>query len=447
MYLKCWPLWVGVGLLAASGDLAAAPQRSSAASLQELRARCPTTRNLAPAAFADEEAAPAAQFDAWQQRIRGPLQADGPPPGADVVLRAFAGASSTQSEPSETATILWRLPDGSWHFVDADFYPSRAVSPPPPPATLTDEQVERARRAIHGGRLDEAQARALDDLLADPCLDAEPSFVGGMVPLRRGVPPMQPCYDAVLQTVEVVRAGRRRVYAQTCFHFLVGELIPLALYPHGAGEAPVMPPSRTLASLQSARLYADQALHAAYGGEAWVNATEAAGSYAFIHRESGFRCAATEPAEIEVFGPRPDEPGAKGGSCIRNSFLPIRGNTLHTEWRVALRQSPADVRQRVRDTADDWFSGYYGSSAHPTVRMRTVTLGDLQMVRAEVAGEPHADARDDELTVVLGAEHDGWTLVARATGTASRPEAVEAAALRLWHDAVESRVRRPRTSN
>jgi hypothetical protein len=440
MHLKCWPFWAGLGLLAALAVPAAGQEPGTTQSLEALRARCPTTRNLAPAAFVREEAVTAAQMDEWQQRIRGPLRAEAPPPDAALVLRAFAGASMTQSSPSETATTLWRLPDGSWHFVEANYYPRREIIPELRPATLTAEQVERAKHEISGGRLDQGQARALDALLGDPCLEAEPSVVTGFLALPLGMRPEQPCYDAVLHTVEVVRAGRRRAYAQTCLKFLAGELIMVALYPRAEGEVPATPSDRTLASLESARLYADEALRAGHGGDAWVNATEAAGAYAFMHRESGFRCAATRPSEIEVFGPNPNAL-ANRGRCYRNSFLRVREGNFLTEWQVAMPRAPSDVREHVRAAAHAWFSSYYGSSADPDIRVGTVTLGGLLMVRAEVAGVPHVDARDDELTVVLGAEHDGWLLVARATGGASDPAAVEAAALREWRNAVETRAR------
>jgi hypothetical protein len=435
-----WPgLWAAFGLLSASPGVAAEQKGGTAESMGALRARCPTTRNLAPEAFAHTAAASVAALDEWQQRIRGNLQAEGPPANAEVVLRAFAGGSMTQSERSETATMLWRLPDGSWHFVAANHYPNRQVSPPPPPARLTGEQVEAARRSIVAGPLDSGQAAALDALLADPCLEAEPSIVAGDIPLRAGLPPMRPCYDAVPQRVEVVRAGRRRVFVQTCLHFLAGELIGLALYPRSEGGPSVMPASQTLASLESARRFGDQVLRASYGGEAWVNVTEAAGGYAFVHRASGFRCDATQPYEIEIYGPGPNEPTGQGGRCLRNTSLPVRGGVIKTEWEVVRGRGGSDVKRRVRDAADDWFSGYHGSAASRRIRMRKARFQGVHMWRGEVSGEPHVDARDDELTIAVGAEHDGWIVVTRATGSAFKPAAVEAAAVREWRRVLETR--------
>jgi hypothetical protein len=433
MRLTWWALLGSAGLLAGSPGLAAEP-------VEKLRARCPTTRNLAPEAFEGEAARSAADLDEWQKRIRGNLGAEAPPPEAEVVLRAFAGGSMTQSERSETATMLWRLPDGSWHFVEANHYPNRMVSPPPPPEVLTEEQIQAARRSIESGPLDRAQAMALDSLLADPCLEAEPSVAAGALPLRAGLPPMGPCFDAVAQTVEVVRAGRRRVYVQTCLRFLAGELIGLALYPRREGEAlPGMPTSRPLDSLEGARRFADQVLRASHGGDAWINVTQAAGSYAFAHRASGFTCAATQPYEIEVYGPHPNEPAAEGARCLRNSSMQVRTGVFKTEWQVARRKSGSDVKRRVRSEAEDWFSGYHGSAARPRIRMGRLRVDGVRMWRAEVAGEPNVDARDDELTVALGAEHDGWVVVARATGSATDPAAVEAAAARLWRHVLETR--------
>ena len=443
MRLKWLGLCLCLGIVIGGGRMAAAQGSGRADSIEALRARCPTTRNLAPDAFARSAGASAAELDAWQARIRGHLRAEGPPPNAEVVLRAFAGASMTQSERSETATVVWRLPDGSWHFVEANHYPNRQVSPPPPPARLTDEQVEAARRSIGGGALDGAQAAALDALLADPCLEAEPEIVAGGLPLRAGIVPMQPCYDAVAQTVELVRAGRRRVYVQTCRHFLAGELIGLALYPRVQSGAPTPTDDAPLASLESARRYADQALRASHGGEAWANATEAAGEYAFVHRPSGFRCAATEPSEIQVYAGDPNEPAADRARCLRNSFLRVRSGVFKTEWRVVRRRRESSVRHYVREAADDWFSGYHGSSAARRIRMSSVSWGGVRMSRAEVAGEPQIDAREDELTIVLGAEHDGWIVVARATGSATDPAAVEAVALADWRRAVRTRVPPP----
>ena len=435
MRFRWWALWATLGL---SGHLAAEQRGGPAEPIDTLRARCPTTRNLAPAAFAGTAAPSAAQLDEWQQRIRGSLRTDGPPANAEVVLRAVVGGS--MNEQRETATVLWRLPDGSWHFVAVEHYPNRWTIVPPP-AGLTDEQIEAARRSLSGGRLDGAQATALNALLADPCLDAEPSVVAGPLPVLKGVRPMQPCYDAVPHTVELVRAGRRRVYMQTCLHFLASELIGLALSAHADGDAPVIPASRPLASLESARAYADEVLRAEaeHGGEGWVNATDAAGGYAFIHRESGFRCAATRPAEIQVFGPGFDERAAGGGRCVRNWFLTGRGRNITTEWQFARLQSPSDVQRRVRAAADNWFSPVYGREAARSIGMRTATIGGVRMWRAEVAGEPNADARDDELTVVVGAEQDGWTVVVRATGGASDPASVEAAAVREWRHVLETR--------
>jgi len=443
MRLKWWGLWTSIALFAGWPVLAAEQDRGEVESVQTLRTHCPTTRNLAPEAFVRPAASNVAELEEWQ-RIWGNLQVGTPPPNAPVVLRAFAGGSMTQTERSETATVLWRLPDGSWQFVRADHYPNRQVSPPPPPGRLTEEQVEAARRSVGGGALDSGQAAALDLLLADPCLDAEPEVVAGALPLRAGFPPMEPCFDAVAQTVEVVRAGRRRMYVQTCRHFLAGELIGLALYPRPEGGALAIPVSRTLATLESARRYADQALRASYGGEAWVNVTEAPGSYAFMHRYSGFRCAATHVAEIEVYGRNANEPAADGGRCLRNTSLPIRGGTIRTEWLVARGQAGSSVERRVREAADSWFTGYHGSEARRRIRMRAVTFDGVRMSRAEVAGARQVDAREDELTVVLGAEHDGWIVVARATGSAFYPAAVETAALREWRRVLQTRAGPPR---
>jgi hypothetical protein len=437
--LKGWAIWGGFALVAAASGLPAAqPKAGKVESIETLRKRCPTTRNLAPEAFARKAGASAAELDRWEQRIRGSLRAEGPPPNAPVVLRAFAGGSMTQSERSETATLLWRLPDGSWHFVAANHYPNRIVSPPPPPATLTQEQIEAARRSIGGGALDRGQAAALDALLADPCLEAEAEVVAGELPLLHGMPPMGPCYDAVPHTVELVRSGRRKVFVQTCTQFLAGELIGIALSPRQKGTASA-PPSRTLASAESARLFADRVLGAAYGREAWANATDAAGSYVLVHRHSGFRCSGSEPYEVEFFGPRSSDTAVHGASCYRNSSRRVRDGFFKTEWRVVRGKGTAEVRRRVREAADGWFSSYHGSAAPRRIRTGKVKLAGLRMARAEVAGEPKIDARDDELTVVLGAEHDGWILVSRATGSAADPAAVQAAALREWRQAVETR--------
>ena len=438
-----WTLAAAAGALASASAPAAAPEPPGARTVEALRARCPTTRNLAPAAFDREPSATAAELDQRQQRIRGALRAEGPPPEAEVVLRAFAGGSMTQNEPNETATLLWRLPDGRWHFVAAHHYPNRTISPPPPPAILSADEIEAARRAIVRGSLDRGQAAALDALLADPCLEAEPSIAGYGMPLRAGVEPMDPCFDAVPQTVELVRGGRRRVFVQSCRYFLAGELIGLALYPRREGSGAEARPSQTLASPESARRYADQVLQAAHGGEAWINVTDAAGGYAFVHRASGFRCAAREAAEIQIFG-APGNPAADGGRCVRNSFTKVRSGTIASEWEVARRRSAADLRRRVREAADDWFSGHHGSEARRRILMGTARHDGLRMVRAQVAGERRVDARDDELTVVLGAEHDGWVVVARATGSATNPAAVEAAALREWRSVVATRASAPR---
>jgi hypothetical protein len=443
MRLGRWAIWGAVGLIAAFPGATFSRNGDKAVSIEALRARCPTTRNLAPAAFAPPAREDPSRLDQRQQRIRGTLRADGPPPNAQVVLRAFAGASMTQSEPSETATTLWRLPDGSWHFVKADHYPQRMVAPPPPPARVTEEEVEAARHSLTGGALDREQARALDALLADPCLEAEPSIVTGTVSMRGGIPTMDPCYDAVPEAVEVVRAGRRRVYVQTCHHFLAGELIELALYPRAEGDPPLVPANRSLATLEGARRFADEMLRAAYGGSAWINATEAAGGYGFVHRASGFRCAGTEPYEALIFGPGPDDTAVDGARCVRNSSMPARSRVMETEWRVARRKAPSDAARRVRREAEGWFSSHYGSDAHPHIRMGSIKPGGVRMPRAEVAGEAHADAREDELTIVVGAEHDGWIVVSRATGSAAAPAAVEAAAIREWRRVVETRTAAP----
>lgn len=443
MALARWAFWAAIGLFAGSPTAAVSRNGDKAASIEALRARCPTTRNLAPAAFDAPAAEDSSRLDRWQQRIRGTLRADGPPANAEVVLRAFAGASMTQSEPSETATLLWRLPDGGWHFFKADHYPSRQVAPPPPPARLGEEEIEAARHSMTGGILDRQQAHALDALLADPCLEAEPSIVTGTVTMRGGIPTMDPCYDAVAETVEVVRAGRRRVYVQTCHHFLAGELIELALYPRAEGAPPLVPADRSLASIESARRFADEMLRAAYGGKAWANATEAAGEYGFVHRASGFRCAGTQPYEALIFGPGPDDVAVEGARCVRNSSMPVRSGVIQTEWRVARRKAPSDAASRVSGAAEGWFSSHYGSDAHPHIRMASIKAGGLRMARAEVAGEAHTDAREDELTIVVGAEHDGWIVVSSATGSAAAPAAVEAAALREWRHLLETRTAPP----
>ena len=124
--------------------------------------------------------------------------------------------------------------------------------------------------------------------------------------------------------------------------------------------------------------------------------------------------------------------------------MPVSSGVISREWRVARPKGRPDVKRRVHEAADDWFSGNYGSAAHPHIRMSSITADGVRMARAEVAGEPHVDARDDELTLVLGAERDGWVVVARATGSATNRAAIEAAALREWHRVFETRVTPPR---
>lgn len=433
------------GLLACPAAFSAPRTGDSTNAVEALRARCPTTRNLAPEAFSRTANSTVEELDRWQNRIRGNLQAEAPPGDAEVIIRGFAGGSITQTERSETATVLWRLPDGSWQFVAADYYPDRYKTPPPPPAQLTQDQVETAKRSIVHGRLDRRLAEALNAVLADPCLEAEPSIVVQPLPVRAGVQPMRSCLDAAGHTVEVVRAGRRTVYEQSCRYFLAGELIGLAVYPRAEGSVSVAPPSQALASVESARRFADQVLRTSYGSEVWINATEAAGGYAFVHRASGFRCAATRAYEVQVHDRSFYSTTEDGGRCVREAPIPVRrgDRPIKTEWEVSRLKASSDIERNVLAAADAWFSSYHGSAAPRRVRMSRITINGVRMERAEVARQPHFDARQDELTVVLGAAHDGWVVVATAIGSTSDPAAVEGAAAREWRRAVDERVNPP----
>ena len=169
--------------------LAPLPAWAADPELAELRRTCPTTRNLSTFELADPPAPTASKLDEWQSRIRGSLKMGPVPAEARIVLRAFAGSSHTQRDPSETATLVWRMPDGKWHFVSIDHY-LRRQSPPPE----LDGAVAAAvgPRAMRSGQLASGQSKRLDLLMADPCLEAEPPVISNTVAVRDGVVPPPP---------------------------------------------------------------------------------------------------------------------------------------------------------------------------------------------------------------------------------------------------------------
>ena len=412
-------------LLAAAGWAVLAPLPASAAEpgLAELRRSCPTTRNLAAAEFDDPQAPDAAKLDAWQTRIRGPLQVQPAPAEAEIVLRGLAGASHTQREPSETATLLWRMPDKRWHFVSIDHYPQR---PPPPPTGQQGAPTAFApppQREMRSGALDSGQSQRLDRLLADPCLEAEPPMISAMVAVRDGVVAPGPCFDGTDQAVEINRRGRRSVFVHYCPRLLAGELINLALSPRS--EAP-RPPAQTvpaIATPEAARLQGD-AMIAKHGSEAsWQNVSTA-GSILLQHKPSGWRCSFDQDPWGEVYGAPEWEAASLSGNCYR------RWGRVQTRTIVRRPLPGKDLKYVMMDAGPQLVSEAW--RAQPSrYAISRAKLDGSRVARALLTDLPRMDARDEVHSILLGRVIDGW-IVVQATSGPGTLEALDAVARREW---------------
>jgi hypothetical protein len=409
--------------------LAPLPAWAAEPGLAELRRNCPTTRNLAAFELADPQPPNAAKLDEWQSRIRGPLKVEPVPANAQIVLRAFAGASHTQRDPSETATLVWRMPDGGWHFVSIDHYLRRSAPPPQPEGTLAAAEGPRAMRS---GQVESGQSKRLDLLMADPCLEAEPPVISATVAVRDGVVPPPPCFDGTDQVVEINRGARRSVFMHYCPKLLAGELIQLALYPRTEAPRPPGETPRTVATPEEARLRGDDMITYYRSGQTWRNITTTR-TTELVHRPSGFRCAFDRDPLASVFGtPEWDAPSLSGncymhwGRVQTRTILrrPLPGEDLNY---VMMDAGPQEVSEAWR--------------AKPSLyAISQAKMDGSRVSRALLTDLPRMDAREEEHSILLGGAIDGWIVVQRTTGPGTFEE-LDTVARREWRKLMKTRAR------
>lgn len=419
-------------LLAAAWLAVPAPLPASAAepAIDELRRKCPTTRNLSDSEFVDPRAPDAAKLDEWQSRIRGPLKVEPVPADARIVLRAFAGASHTQRDPSETATLVWRMPDGAWHFVSIDHYLRRSAPPPGPEGTA---RIVVGPREMRSGRVESGQSSSLDLLMADPCLEAEPPMLSSTVAVRGGVVAPPPCFDGTDQAVEIDRGGRRSVFVHYCPRLLAGELIQLALYPRTQGERPPSETaSSTAATPEEARLRGDDMITYYSSGRTWRNVTTTR-TTELVHRPSGFRCAFDRDPSASVFGTPGWEPESLSGNCYRH------WGRVQTRTIVRRPLPGKDLKYVMMDSGPQEVSEAW--RAKPSLyAISRVKLDGSRVSRAFLTDLPRMDARDEIHSILLGRMIDGWIVVQRTSGPGTSEE-LEKVARREWRELMQTRTR------
>ena len=438
-----------IGLLALAGCLSAGAGDgpgniaiSSTPPLAELRARCPTTRNLAPSEFEDPPAASATDLDAREARIRGPARVDPPPAEATIAMRGSAGLSPTQGDPSETATTVWRMPDGSWHFRRIEHYVRRHPNPPPPqmPA-LSPTQIEAARREVTSGRLDSAQAATLDRLMADPCLEAEPIAIGPTVNVNAGVEVPQPCFDGTWEELEIVRGGRRTAFRQYCHKFLVGEALSVVVYPRVEDvERAPREANQVIASVEEARRRGDSMIAQYQSQAAWENVTTTR-TTELRHRPTGFRCAFGWDPSASVFGTPEWEAPSLSANCYTASYA---RNPQGVGWRrvqtrtIIRRPLPGkDLRYTIMDAAPQHISEAW--RRRPILYdIDQARIDGRRIARAALPDFSRADAREEEFSLVLGIEIDGWIVVQQTSGRDTKAN-IERIALKEWRRLMASR--------
>jgi hypothetical protein len=409
--------------------LAAVPAWAAEPGLAELRRTCPTTRNIAASEFIDPQAPNAAGLDEWQSKIRGPMKVEAAPANARIVIRAFAGSSHTQRDPSETATLLWRMPDGTWHFVSIDHYVGRSAPPPQPEGTVA---VTQGPRAMRSGRVAADQSKRLDLLMADPCLEAEPPMISSTVAVRGGVVAPPPCFDGTDQVVEINRGARRSVFVHYCPKLLAGELIHIAVSPR-SGELP--PPEETPstnATPEEARLRGDDMITYYRSGQTWRNVTTTL-TTELVHRLSGFRCAFDRHPSNSVFGtPEWDAPSLSGNCYMHWGRVQTR--------TIVKRPLPGkDLNHVMMDAGPDEVSRAW--RAKPSLyAISQVKVDGSRVSRAFVSDLPRMDAREEVHSLVLGRVIDGWIVVQTTSGPATLEE-LDEVARREWSKLIKTRTR------
>ena len=426
---------IPVGWLSFTAAISAVPAGQP---LEVLRDRCPTTRNLAPAEFADADGPTLAELDERESQIRGPVRIDAVPANAQIVLRAFAGDSITQSERSETATAVWRIPDGRWHFLSVDHYLRGPSVAPSTRAVLTQDRAAEAGRAVRTGLLDSAQSNALNALMADPCLEAEPVAVGPEVEVREGVVRPGPCFDGTDEVVEISGNGRRMVFRQYCHKFLIGDLLHIVLYPHAEDtQRAAREASWTIASPEEARRRGDAMIAQYHSAATWQNVTTTR-TTELLHRPSGFRCAFDWAPSAVAFGTPAGDADSLSGRC-HMAWRPVETMT------VIRRELPGrDLRWTMMDAAPQHISELW--AARPSrYTISRAHVGGMRIWRAVLPDFPRSDARQEERSVILGTVIDGWIVVQRTTGAASA-DLIEQIATREWQKLLGTRARPLRAS-
>ena len=403
--------------------LPAEPALARQDTVAALAGRCPTTRNLARSNW--DAVASGERLDEWEARIRGPLPFEHPA-DATVVLRAFGGRSETQDTPTDSVALVWRDAAGTWRFRKIDH---RTIAQPPPAPGTQPVDVERFRRDTHEGVLSGGQAAALERLLADPCLDAEPTVIGPQLELREGLAPGSPCYSGAGGTVQLRRGrGPWKTFSLFCPRLLSGDLLRLALYPMRDEDLPARRSGPLYPDVAAARAAADQML--SVNRSAFENVTSSTVPE-LLHRPSGLRCRFEMHYNVAL--------STTGDRGERSAYCALRLGSFGVWTAITRAGGDASVRDELMDFATTEISNAW-MEREVRYAGRPARLGRLRYQTAAFSDGPRADAREEEYRRVNAAEIDGWILAQVTVGTTERSAEADAVAAAAWARLVSARI-------
>lgn len=371
--------------------------------------RCPTTRNLAAFNWG-ERPLPPAKLDGLEADTRGSVARPTVPADADIVMRSFAGPSETLSVPTDSVATIWRTRDGRWRFDHVDF-----------------EHGEAKRRVHTFGALDSDQARRLDALFANPCLDLEPTQPGVEMFVKPGVEPIDNCYSGAGGIVEVIRGGRRRVLNLTCPRLLSGELTMIAINPTLDGTVRHTPQPQAFASVAAARARAD-AIIAERKSREWRNVTT--GTIPRLrHDPDGTICTIIS---------RPDYGGGVSDSAPEHPDWPAGCSSSRDERHTSVRIFPPTMA--IDEALSRWAPlnehAPYREAAQVRPLITSVRLDGYPTRTLVLIDRPRGDARREIYSRLYGRKVGASVITVEVTGAADDRHQIDEWAKVRWREAL-----------
>jgi len=146
--------------------------------------------------------------------VRGPEFEFQRPEGAEIILSMVMGSGETQSVPTSTSSYVWRVPGGPWLFDRVD-----------------DRVGIQPRRKRSSGELNPELAASIDEALADPCFQLQPSLMPINLPVMPGKVPRGPCYGVLYNSLLIEWGdGRSRMVSEFCGGFYADKLNYAVIY-------------------------------------------------------------------------------------------------------------------------------------------------------------------------------------------------------------------------